>query len=107
MLLISIALTLMSYAAVDFAGEGVASYNITLFVTGIVFGLAFIRYEMHTSHPIINFSSLDNRVLKYSILAAFFLNLGYLSVVFLITMYLQGVRNLSPLDASLLLIPDM
>jgi MFS family permease len=38
-------------------------------------------------------------------LAAFFLSLGYLSVVFLITMYLQGIRALSPLDAALLLTP--
>lgn len=105
MLLLSVALALMSYAAVDFAGQGLASYNIKLFLIGFVFGLAFIRYEMYTPHPIINFSSLDNRVLKYSIIASFFFNLGYLSVVFLITMYLQGVRSLSPLDASLLLIP--
>ena len=105
MLLLSNALALISYAAVDFAGEGLSSSNIKLFVVGIFFGLAFIRYEMHTSNPIINFSSLDNRVLKYSIIAAFFLNLGYLSVVFLITMFLQGVRSLSPLDAAMLLIP--
>jgi len=105
MLLLSSALALISYAAVDFAGEGLASSNIKLFVIGIFFGLAFIRYEMHTSHPIINFSSLDNRVLKYSIIAAFFPNLGYLSVVFLITMFLQGVRSLFPLDAAMLLIP--
>jgi MFS family permease len=38
-------------------------------------------------------------------MAAFFLSLGYLSVVFLVTMYLQGIRALSPLDAALLLTP--
>ena len=31
--------------------------------------------------------------------------LGYISVVFLIIMYLQGIRGLDPLDAALLLIP--
>ena len=50
-------------------------------------------------------SALKNRILKYSIAATFFRKFGYLSVVFLITMYLQGIRGLSPLDASLLLIP--
>lgn len=105
MILLSSALALISYAAVNFAGEGLALSNIATFVVGIIFGLAFITYEKRTAHPIIDFSSLDNRVLKYSIMAAFFLNLGYLSVVFLITMYLQGIRSLSPLDASLLLIP--
>jgi MFS family permease len=50
-------------------------------------------------------SALGSRILRYSIMAAFFLSLGYLAVVFLITMYLQGIRALSPLDAALLLIP--
>src|SRR5208283_1889588 len=53
----------------------------------------------------IDFSALRNRILKYSMMAAFFLSLGYLSVVFLITMYLQGIRALSPLDAALFLTP--
>jgi MFS family permease len=105
MALLGSALALISYAAVNFAGEGLALSNITICVVGIIFGLAFVIYEMRTAHPIIDFSSLNNRVLKYSIMAAFFLNLGYLSVVFLITMYLQGIRSLSPLNASLLLIP--
>lgn len=52
-----------------------------------------------------DFSPLQSRTLKFSILSAFFLALGYLSGVFLITMYLQRIRGLSPLDASLLLIP--
>jgi nitrate/nitrite transporter NarK len=45
------------------------------------------------------------RVLRYTILASFFLSLGYISIVFLIIMYLQGIRGLSPLDAALLLTP--
>ena len=52
-----------------------------------------------------DFSALESRSSGYSILATFFLSLGYLAVVFLITMYLQGVRALSPLYAALLLIP--
>ena len=105
MTLLGRALAPISYAAVNFAGEILALSNIAICVVGVIFGLAFVTYEMRTAHPIIDFSSLNNRVLKYSIMAAFFLNLVYLSIVFLITMYLQGIRSLSPLDASLLLIP--
>ena len=65
----------------------------------------FLIYESRCAFPIIDFAVFKNRILKYSITAAFFLSLGYLSVVFLITMYLQGIRGLSPLDAALLLTP--
>lgn len=53
----------------------------------------------------LDFSIFRTSLMRNSILAAFFQNLGYLAVVFLLTMYLQGVRGLSPLNASLLLIP--
>ncbi len=105
MILLGLALTLISYAGVDFAGEGVAVTNILSACFGVVAIVLFLVYESRTPEPIINFTVFKNRILKYSVLAAFFLSLGYLSVVFLITMYLQGIRALSPLDAALLLTP--
>ena len=105
MILLGLALTLISYAGVDFAGEGMAMTNILSACFGVVAIVLFLVYESRTPEPIINFTAFKNRILKYSVLAAFFLSLGYLSVVFLITMYLQGIRALSPLDAALLLTP--
>ena len=46
-----------------------------------------------------------NRILRSSILAALFQSLGYLAIAFLIIMYMQGIRGLSPLDAALVLVP--
>jgi EmrB/QacA subfamily drug resistance transporter len=105
MILLGIALTFVSFSGVDFATEGTAATNIAALCIGVVFIVLFVLFERRKDRPIIDFSALRNRVLKYSILAAFFLSLGYLSVVFLITMYLQGIRALSPLDAALLLTP--
>ncbi|HTY15417.1 MAG TPA: MFS transporter [Methanoregulaceae archaeon] len=105
MILLGLSLALLSYAAVDYAGQGTSVTNIVIAMTGTVTGIMFILFEIYTENPIINFDSLKNRVLKYSLLAAFFIALGYISVVFLITMYLQGIRALTPLDAALLLIP--
>ncbi|WP_321507513.1 MFS transporter [uncultured Methanoregula sp.] len=105
MLLLGSALTLISYAGVDFAGEGLAAASELSAVVGILAIALFLFYESRTKNPFINFSAFNNRVLKFSVMAAFFLSLGYLSVVFLITMYLQGIRALSPLDAALLLTP--
>ena len=65
----------------------------------------FLAYESRCAHPLLDFGVFKNRILKFSIMAAFFLSLGYMSVMFLITMYLQGIRGFSPLDAALLLTP--
>ncbi|MFZ1897405.1 MFS transporter [Methanoregula sp.] len=105
MVLLGAALTLLSFSGVDFATEGTALTNIIAFCTGLALIVLFVLFERRTAHPIIDFSALRNRILRYSMMAAFFLSLGYLSVVFLITMYLQGIRALSPLDAALLLTP--
>ncbi|MGD0079515.1 MAG: MFS transporter [Methanoregula sp.] len=105
MILLGTALTFISFSGVDFATEGTAALNIVTLCLGVVFIVLFVLFERRTERPIIDFSALGNRILKYSMTAAFFLSLGYLSVVFLITMYLQGIRALSPLDAALLLTP--
>jgi EmrB/QacA subfamily drug resistance transporter len=105
MILLGAALTCISFSGVDFATEGTAALNIVTLCLGLIFIVLFVLFERRTERPIIDLSALRNRVLKYSMMAAFFLSLGYLSVVFLITMYLQGIRALSPLDAALLLTP--
>jgi len=105
MLLLGSSLTLIAYGGVDFAGQGPNGFNGAVTAAGVAAGLVFLLWEFRTKAPIIDFASLRSRILKYSLLAAFFLSLGYLAVVFLITMYLQGVRALSPLDAALLLMP--
>jgi EmrB/QacA subfamily drug resistance transporter len=105
MVFLGVALTLISYGAVDFAAEDLAAANIAAILAGLVALALFFLYELRISRPLMDFSALGSRILRYSIMAAFFLSLGYLAVVFLITMYLQGIRALSPLDAALLLIP--
>ncbi len=105
MSLLAGSLSLLSFGAVDYAGQGLNLFNLVLMILGAITVPLFIFYELRSKSPMLDLRTFSDRVLKYSILAAFFMSLGYLSVVFLIIMYLQGVRGLSPLDASLLLIP--
>ncbi|MEM4045534.1 MAG: MFS transporter, partial [Fervidicoccaceae archaeon] len=46
-----------------------------------------------------------NRLLTAAILASFFQSMGYISISFILTMYLQGIRGLTPFQTSLLLVP--
>jgi MFS family permease len=65
----------------------------------------FVLYDSRIDNSLIDFEALKIKVLRNAILSAFFTSIGYFSVIFLVIMYLQGIRGLDPLNASLLLVP--
>jgi len=100
------ALVLLSLGLVDFAANGLTTlYPVILAVIGAVLIPVFVLYDRRLENPLIDFEALKIRVLRNAILSAFFTSVGYFSVIFLVIMYLQGIRSLSPLNASLLLVP--
>lgn len=99
------ALGLVSYGAIDFASYGARGLNGALVVAGVLLFVPFYLWERHTRAPLLDIQLLRQRLMAYSLASSFLQGLGYLAVVFLLTMYLQGVRGLSPLDAALLLVP--
>ncbi len=105
MLLLGSALFFLSYGAVDFASAGLSSFNILLMLAGAIAVTAFLFWESRSASPALDLNAFKNRVLSASIFASFFQSLGFLSVTFLIIMYLQGIRGMDPFTASLLLTP--
>jgi EmrB/QacA subfamily drug resistance transporter len=103
--LLASALVLLSLGLVDFAANGLSSLSIVLAVIGTALIPVFILYDRRLKNPLIDFQALRIRVLRNAILSAFFTSVGYFSVIFLVIMYLQGIRALTPLNASLLLVP--
>jgi EmrB/QacA subfamily drug resistance transporter len=103
--LLGSALVLLSLGLVNFASVGISALNIALTVIGAVLIPVYILYDRKIKNPMIDFEALKIRVLRNAILSAFFTSVGYFSVVFLVIMYLQGIRGLTPLNASLLLVP--
>ncbi|MGI0052932.1 MAG: MFS transporter [Thermoplasmata archaeon] len=102
---LSAVLGLVCYGAIDFSSYGLDATNAALIVLGVALLPVFVWLELRAAHPLVDLRELRERVLGFSLLAAFFQSVGYLSIVFLLTMYLQGIRGLSPLNASILLIP--
>lgn len=98
-------LSLIAYGAVEIAGSGVTFINILLVLIGIILIVPFILVERYVKDPVIVLKAFRNRVLSFSLLAATLQAVGYLSVLFILIMYLQGIRGFDPLDAALLLIP--
>jgi MFS family permease len=103
--LLGSALVLLSYGLVNFASNGIGAFNVTLSAIGAALIPVFILYDRRVKNPMIDFEALKVRVLRTALFSSFFVSVGYFSVVFLVIMYLQGIRALSPLNASLLLIP--
>ena len=101
----SAALALICYGAIEIASYGTSALNLDYVLAGLALVPVFALIELRAAQPMIDLHLLRNRALGLSLSALFFLSIGYLSVIFLLTMYLQGLRGLSPLDASLLLVP--
>ncbi|MBO0770530.1 MAG: MFS transporter [Actinobacteria bacterium] len=72
---------------------------------GLAFLAAFVVAEQRQAEPMLRLSLLRAPVLAPSLLASFFQALANFAVLFLVIMYLQGPRGLTPLHASLLLVP--
>lgn len=104
MILLSM-LSLISYGATDIAGHGIDTFNLVLVVVGAILLIPFIIVEKKVSFPVIEMKAFREPRLTYSLMAALLQALGYLSVIFILIMYLQGIRGFTPLTASLLLVP--
>ncbi|MCL4449299.1 MAG: MFS transporter [Actinobacteria bacterium] len=85
-----------------------SSFNLTillLFIGGAISIGAFVLFERVLSEPMLHLSLFKIPTMTPSLLASFFQGLANFAVLFLVLMYLQGVRQLTPMDASLLLVP--
>ncbi len=77
----------------------------TFIGAGVVILAAFAVAETKVRDPMIHFSLLRVPTMSASLFASLVQAMANFSVLFLLIMYLQGVKHLSPLHASLLLVP--
>lgn len=105
MSLFGIGLFLILYALTEVSGAGFTSYYDLIIGIGSLFILAFALWESRYPEPLIPKSILSQRVFSASMLAALLQSTASFAVTFLIIMYLQGPRAMTPFNASLLYIP--
>jgi MFS family permease len=105
MLLLGGGLSLVLLFLTGVAGSDLSLPLVLELAAGAALLAAFALRERSSSSPLLDVSLLRQRVLTASILAAFFQSLASFAVLFLVIMYLQGPRGLSPWNGSILLIP--
>ena len=74
-------------------------------LAGLALIAVFAVVEQRQAEPMLRLSLFRVPTLAPSLLASFFQALASFAVLFLVIMYLQGPRGLSPIHASLLLVP--
>jgi EmrB/QacA subfamily drug resistance transporter len=87
------------------ATENLDKTIIAWIAAGIVLLLAFYLIERSQKEPMLHFSLFKVPTMTPTLLAALFQGLANFAVLFLVIMYLQGPRGMSPINASLLLVP--
>ncbi|HEX5297612.1 MAG TPA: MFS transporter, partial [Streptosporangiaceae bacterium] len=74
-------------------------------IGGLVFIGVFVVIERRVSEPMLPLSIFRVPTMSASLAASLFQGLASFAVLFLLIMYMQGPRGLSPIHASLLLVP--
>jgi len=75
-----------------------------LLLIGIVGTLAFIKYETQLKYPLLRISIFKNRFFTISIISIFVINLGTTAITFLLSLYLQYLKLMSPNAAGIILV---
>ncbi|HYB75330.1 MAG TPA: MFS transporter, partial [Nitrososphaerales archaeon] len=105
MVVMGAALFFLLYGMTNITGSGFGAEYVAEIAFGLTLLPAFVVYEKNRLSPLLDLSLLKERVLTASIFAAFLQSLASFAVLFLVVMYLQGPRGMTPWNASLLLVP--
>ncbi|WP_300607870.1 MFS transporter [Trebonia sp.] len=93
------------WAMTKLANEPLDASTVGFLVAGVLLIVVFVLIETRAAEPMLPLSLFRVPTMAASLLAALFQGLANFAVLFLLLMYLQGPRGLSPIHASLLLVP--
>jgi len=105
MITLGVGLFALLWAMVRLTSESVDPAIAATFATGIAALLVFWWIQRSTIDPMLDLTIFKVPTMSPSLLAAMLQSLANFAVLFLLLMYLQGVRHLTPINASLLLVP--
>ena len=93
------------WAITKLATEPLDATLLGYLIGGVVLLGVFVLVEWRQREPMLDLKLFRIPTMSPSLLASLFQGLANFAVLFLVIMYLQGPRGLSPLHASLLLVP--
>jgi len=80
-------------------------FGTIMIIGGIAFIFLFIKWELHTRHPVLDMNLFkNNTVFTFSNLAALINYSATFAVTFIVSLYLQYIKGISPQSAGIILI---
>ncbi|GMG20434.1 unnamed protein product [Ambrosiozyma monospora] len=97
--------------AISMDGSVIVNLNtefVSWFLIGLVLLVVFYHYDLNVAdQPIIPVELLHNRTILFASLALWFVSMNMFASLYYVPFYWQSVKNLSPMDAGLRLIPSI
>lgn len=98
------ALTLLSYGLIEGGRGGFGRFRIVSVVAiGLILSAWFVRHESRFAHPMLDFRFVRSQSIRSILMVTFVLYAATNAVIFLMTIYLQALRGLSPWETGLVM----
>jgi DHA2 family methylenomycin A resistance protein-like MFS transporter len=96
----------LTYGLIQGGADGFAAPRVlgALTVAALAFG-AFLLAEVRGSHPMVPLALFRSQAVAVSVSVGFSFMIGFYGLVFLLSLYLQELRGLSPLATGLAFVP--
>ena len=82
-----------------------SGFVLALFAIAMTGGAAFLLWELHTEHPLVNLKVFGNVAFAAAAAVACIFGVGLFGSTYLVPLYVQTVQHFTPLSAGLLLMP--
>jgi DHA2 family multidrug resistance protein-like MFS transporter len=93
------------YGLKELARNGWATLPIVALVFGLVMGFVFVQRQLHLEHPMLDLTLFRNKTFSGSLSVNFLGGIIGTGTYLFVTLYLQNVTGISPLQTGLLLVP--
>ncbi|MGH3160778.1 MAG: MFS transporter [Streptosporangiaceae bacterium] len=98
----------LTYGAIEAGAAGFAAPTVlTAFAVAVVALAAFLAIQAHGAHPMVPLDLFRNRAVSVAVAVGFAFIVGYYGLPFVMSLYLQGLRGLSPLVTGAAFLPMM
>lgn len=103
-----LAMSALTYGAIDAGPAGFTAPRVAVALCVAVAGLAaFVAVEARAAHPMVPLRLFRSRNVSVPVAVGFAFVVGYYGLPFVMSLYLQQLRHLSPLGAGIAFLPMM
>src|SRR5205823_13108786 len=98
----------LTYGAIEAGANGFTAPSVVAaFIVAVVAAAAFLFVEARTAHPMMPLELFRSRNVSVAVAVGFAFVVGYYGLPFVMSLYLQQVRGLTPLGTGMAFLPMM